>query len=364
MPKRGENIYKRKDGRWEGRITIPNSSKKKSIYGHSYREVKNKVAKYKHATPTSNNIKKTFGVIAEEWLAQKKATVKISTYNKYKNLLENYVFPELYDAPFEDINSAKINALITQFLLNEKNGSGLSPKTIRDICMLIKSCLKYASVSYSIRIEHLELYIPQSPQKEIRPLSEIEQKTLEESLLHDLDLRKLGVLICLYTGLRIGEICALKWKNINLDTGTIYICSTIQRVQTFDDSNKKTMILESPPKSQCSIRTIPIPQSLITLLRPHLIPNNSAYVLTGVEERFIEPRLYEYIFEKYICEAGIPSVNFHTLRHTFATRCIELEFDIKSLSEILGHSNTKITLDRYVHPSMERKRAQMNRLSL
>ena len=364
MPKRGENIYKRKDGRWEGRITIPNSSKKKSVYGYSYREVKEKVVSLKQAIPICDTYRKTFGEIAEEWLEQKKTTVKVSTYNKYKNLLDNYVFPELHDISCENINSARINVLITQTLTTRNDRPGLSPKTVRDICMLIKSCLKYASVSYSMRIEQLELYIPPTPQKEIHPLSEFEQKALEESLLNNLDLRKLGVLICLYTGLRIGEICALKWKNINLDAGTIYICSTIQRVQTFDNNHKKTMILESPPKSQCSIRTIPLPESLILLLRQYSIPNESAYILTGSEGHFIEPRLYEYIFEKYIFEAGIEAVTFHTLRHTFATRCVELEFDIKSLSEILGHSNTKITLDRYVHPSIEHKRAQMNKLSL
>ena len=176
-----------------------------------------------------------------------------------------------------------------------------------------------------------------------------------------MDLRKLGILICLYTGLRIGEICALKWKNINLDDGTIRITSTIQRIQTFD-SLQKTQVLESCPKSQCSIRTIPLPESLIELMRPYSVDNSGAYILTGLDNCFIEPRLYEYIFDKYISEAGIPTVNFHTLRHTFATRCVELDFDIKSLSEILGHANTKITLDRYVHPSIERKRIQMNRL--
>ena len=361
MPKRGENIYKRKDGRWEGRVKIDASSQKKSIYGHSYREVKQKISSYKQSIPEPKTPTLTFEKILEEWLLQKKTTVKASTYNKYRNLSVSYILPELGDMNIGEITSAKVNALIANLLTNA-NGVRLSPKTIRDVCMIIKACLRYASISYSIPTNQLDLYIPSAPPKEIHALSFNEQKTLEDCLLKNLDLRKLGIIICLYTGLRIGEICALKWQNIDLDAGTIFISSTLQRVQTFGDT-QKTEVLESTPKSQCSIRTIPLPESLIELMRPYSVENDGAYILTGVDNSFIEPRLYEYIFNKYVFEAGIPTVNFHTLRHTFATRCIELDFDIKSLSEILGHSNTKITLDRYVHPSIERKRVQMNRLS-
>ena len=361
MPKRGENIYKRKDGRWEGRVKVEGSSQKKSIYGYSYREVKLKLAEYKQSAPEAKTPSLTFERVFEEWLMQKKTIVKTSTFNKYRNLCVNYILPELGNLKIAEISSTKVNALIAN-LLTKSDGSGLSPKTIRDVCMLIKACLKYASVSYSIPINQLELYIPSAPQKEIHTLSPAEQKMLEECLLKSLDLRKLGIIICLYTGLRIGEICALKWQNVNLDSGTIFICSTIQRVQTFDGL-QKTQIIESTPKSQCSIRTIPLPETLVELMKPYSEENDEAYILTGSDNNFIEPRLYEYVFEKYVSEAGISSVNFHALRHTFATRCIELDFDIKSLSEILGHANTKITLDRYVHPSIERKRLQMNRLS-
>lgn len=361
MSKRGENIYKRKDGRWEGRVKIDGSSQKKSIYGHSYREVKLKISTYKQSIPEPKAPILTLEKILEEWILQKKTTVKESTFNKYRNLSVSYILPELGNVKIEEITSAKVNSLIANLLTNA-NGTGLSPKTIRDVCMVIKACLKYASISYSIPTNQLELYIPSAPPKEIHTLSFNEQKTLEDYLLKNLDLRKLGIIICLYTGLRIGEICALKWQNVDLVAGTIFITSTIQRVQTFGGS-QKTKILESTPKSQCSKRTIPLPVSLIELMKPYSEENDEAYILTGVDNSFIEPRLYEYIFDKYVFEAGIPTVNFHTLRHTFATRCIELDFDIKSLSEILGHSNTKITLDRYVHPSIERKRIQMNRLS-
>lgn len=363
MPKRGENIYRRQDGRWEGRVKLPDSQKKKSFYGHSYREVKEKISQYKQSPAPTKLRNDAFYQILDEWLKQKQTMVKISTFNKYNNLIKNYVLPILGDLKVEDINSAKVNSMIALLLSDSEYSNGLSPKTIRDVCMIIKSSLKFASALYSISVNPLELYIPPAPQKEVHALSLGEQKALEKWLLTDLDLRKLGILICLYTGLRIGEICALKWENVNLDSGTIFICSTIQRVQIFDDSNRKTKILESPPKTQCSIRTIPIPKSLCLIMKQYDLADEQAYILTGSKGKFIEPRLYEYIFEKYVNEAGIPYVNFHVLRHTFATRCVELNFDVKSLSEILGHATTKITLDRYVHPSIESKRNQMDRLS-
>ena len=198
MPKRGENIYKRKDGRREGRVEVEGSSQKKSIYGCSYQEVKLKLAEYKQSASESKTPSLTFERVFEEWLMQKKTIVKTSTFNKYKNLCVNYILPELGNLKIAEISSTKVNALIAN-LLRKSYGSGLSPKTIRDVCMLIKACLKYASVSYSIPTNQLELYIPSAPQKEIHALSPAEQKMLEECLLESLDLRKLGIIICLYT---------------------------------------------------------------------------------------------------------------------------------------------------------------------
>lgn len=369
MPKRGENIYKRKDGRWEGRTTITLddlSSKKKSVYGHSYKEVRLKLLELKAGKSCENHKVPTFQNALEDWLKRKQTTVKISTYNKYHNLIYNYINPSLGSFFIDDIDSIKVNTFISMLLNKErKNGSrGISPKSIRDICMIIKSCLKYSSALYSIETRPLELYIPASPQKDVQTLTLNEQRILEQYPRTDTDLKKIGVLVCLYMGLRIGEICALKWENINFSEGLLFVETTLQRVQNFDSGDSRTMVLESVPKSQCSIRTIPIPDKIIALIEPLKPTNESAYFLTGVEGKYIEPRMYEYIFRKYVTASGISNINFHALRHTFATRCIELNFDIKSLSEILGHSNTKITLDRYVHPSIELKRSQMNRLAL
>ena len=169
-------------------------------------------------------------------------------------------------------------------------------------------------------------------------------------------------MICLYTGLRVGEICALKWGDVNFEEKTIYVHQTMQRLQCMESGERKTQILISNPKSDSSVRWIPIPDSLFNLICQYKFPEN-AYFLTGTSKQYIEPRNMQNKFKKAIKECNIENANFHALRHTFATRCIELGFDIKSLSEILGHSNVNITLNRYVHPSMELKQQNMNKLS-
>ena len=176
------------------------------------------------------------------------------------------------------------------------------------------------------------------------------------------DPRDLGILISLYTGLRIGEICALIWENINMKEHTIFVCQTMQRLQVQNGKNKKrTCISISSPKSACSIRTIPLPDALYERLTKFY--KVKGYVLSGEETEFVEPRSMQNHFRYVLKTCGIANTNYHTLRHTFATRCVELGFDVKTLSEILGHANVSITMNRYVHPSMELKRENMQRLS-
>ena len=173
---------------------------------------------------------------------------------------------------------------------------------------------------------------------------------------------KFGTLLALLTGMRIGEICALKWESISLEEQIIKIKSTMQRLHDYESLDSgKTKIVISSPKSDTSARIIPLTDYITNLCRKYIaVP--SAYVLTGRSNRFIEPRTLQYKMEKYVKECNLSGVHFHTLRHTFATRCVEVGFEIKSLSEILGHSSPKITLERYVHSSLELKRDNMNKL--
>jgi integrase len=194
-------------------------------------------------------------------------------------------------------------------------------------------------------------------------LSRGEQKRLEENIYANPDLCNCGILLCLYTGLRIGELCALKWENISLPDKVIHVTKTMQRTQKLTDREKiRTEVIITEPKSACSNRKIPIPKNIVRVLTP-LQASPDAFFLSGRSDRYVEPRTMQNRFRHVLSQSNIDVMNFHVLRHTFATRCVELGFDIKSLSEILGHANVNITLNRYVHPSMELKEKNMDMLS-
>lgn len=169
-------------------------------------------------------------------------------------------------------------------------------------------------------------------------------------------------MLCLFTGMRVGEICALKWEDISFQEKSIYVHKTMQRLQIPRSTSQKTHIIVTSPKSKCSIRTIPIPDNLVQLIQREF-PNRQGYVLASPDEEYIEPRTMQNYFCYVQRQCGLTPVNFHALRHTFATRCIELGFDVKSLSEILGHASVNITMNRYVHPSMELKQQNMQKLA-
>ena len=199
--------------------------------------------------------------------------------------------------------------------------------------------------------------------RETRVLSRDEQTQLVRYLLTDTDACKFGVLLMLLSGVRIGELCALKWGNIDLKEQTIRITATLQRLHdTAMESEGRTRVVIGAPKSDTSVRTIPLTDYAATLCRKFAVRNAAAYILTGTEN-YMEPRSLQYRIEKYTKECGLEGVHAHTLRHTFATRAVEVGFEIKSLSEVLGHANTTITLERYVHSSMELKRSNMDKLA-
>lgn len=377
MPRKGENIYKRKDGRWEGRYIKDRTPDGKAIYGylyaHSYRELKSKMANHKpkaaiskkeEMTAFENSI--TFGALAEMWMSSTKTRIKESTYVKYNNLLNSYVLPEFKDISTQELSYNQIEDFANKLLTSGgKKKTGLSAKTVNDNITLIRTILRYAQ-NHGIAVNSLGNGITmRSSSKELCVLSLSEQKSLYEYLIKNLNSKNFGVLICLLTGLRIGEICALRWEDISLKEKSVYVHSTLQRIQDFsDDSNKtsKTRISVSSPKSQCSIRTIPLTDDIISLILDSF-SDKQGFVLTGDDKSFVEPRSMQNHFKRVCFAASIRTVNFHSLRHTFATRCIEVGFDVKSLSEILGHANVSITMNRYVHPSMDVKRENMSKLS-
>lgn len=211
---------------------------------------------------------------------------------------------------------------------------------------------------------YLDRLTVKKTQLDMRVLSVDEQHRLCDILMRDMNLTKFGVLLCMYTGIRIGEVCALKWESIDFSEGILSIRETLQRIQVMDvGACKKTKIVITEPKSKKAIRDIPLP-GFVLEYAASLKHNPKAYILTGCSDRYIEPRSLQYTFKKYTQECGLTDVNYHALRHTFATRCIELGFDVKTLSELLGHSSVNITLNRYVHSSMDTKKTNMQRLTL
>lgn len=363
MPRRGENIYKRKDGRWEGRYikmyNVDGRAVYKSIYAHSYAEVKEKMITQKKALIAQTSQKHSndnFGFYAEGWLTTVKLKRKISTYNKYRNLYNSYIKPLLGNKRIEMINAKALEQVICEY-------TELSSKTKNDILCVIRMILTFAADSGCTITFTLRSVSVRQEKRQMRVLNVDEQRLFTDYLLDCPNLYKIGIFLCLCTGIRIGEMCALKREDISFPHSMLSVRKTMQRVQ-IDSKCAKTEVIITEPKSKSSLRDIPIPNFAAEILfKYYSVMKPSCYLLTGNAEKFIEPRTLEYHFKKYIKECSLSNVNFHALRHTFATRCIEAGFDVKTLSEILGHTNVNITLNRYVHPSMDLKRSNMEKLS-
>ena len=253
--------------------------------------------------------------------------------------------------------------LFSKKLLSQvRNGQKLSHKTVADILSRMKSIRRFALLhGYEVNYIPNVVKIPQQ-QGTIRILTFEEERKLINHIKNNFDLTALGILLSLFTGLRIGELCALKWSDFSFTDKELYVQRTMQRLHNFSENSAyKTVIEIDTPKSPSSIRKIPIPEQLMNYLQSSYI--EGAYILSGSRNNFVEPRTMENRFKRILKKCGVEKINFHVLRHTFATRCVELGFDVKSLSEILGHANVNITLNRYVHPSMELKHANMNKLN-
>lgn len=368
MSRIGENIRLRKDGRWEGRYLHCDSAGNtvcKSVYGHSYWMVKEKLIQ---VAGHDSNGHEFFSDWALQWLATRKPPrTKPPTYSQYICKLESHILPRLGRIPMEKINSDSINQFALELLENGRldGNGGLAPKTAKDIISIVLQILHLAYERGDYRLIGEELLSIPIPRKEIRVLEIEDEKSLNELLFTATDFGKIGVLLMLYTGIRVGELCALRYSDIHLQEGAVSIRRTMERIRnTNPEIPSKTTIWIGTPKSISSIRNIPLPTFLIDpIFQCKRRAEPDGYVLTGKSNRYLEPRAFQYRFKRYLVEAGIANINLHALRHTFATRCAELAFDHKSLSEILGHSSVSFTIDRYVHSNFYKKKVQMERQS-
>lgn len=355
MPRRGENIYKRNDGRWEARYVkevLPDGSKRYgSVYANTYNEVKAK-QHYCIIHPQKtyhNSFNIIISVLALEWLDSIKNNVKINTYKKYESLCNKYIIADIGNILVRLISANNIRSFTNRLITYN-----LSYQTINDILVILNLILKFGESEYQIapvKINYLK-----TEKHEMRVLSKDEQRILTDYLMSDIDIYKFGVLLTLYTGIRIGELCALTWDDIT--DNYIVINKTMYRTK---GSNNKTEIKIGSTKTVSSNRKIPLPQCLLPYVTQY---KNNGYVLSTEKQQFCEPRLMQLKFAKMINECEIEKANFHALRHTFATRCVEAGVDVKTLSEMLGHSDVKTTLNKYVHSSFELKQQSMKQLEL
>lgn len=374
MPRKGENIYKRKDGRWEGRYVVAKKSSGKiiykSVYGHSYLEAKQKLskAKYEH----HHNIRRiivhsntlTISAASHEWLNLKKAQIKESSFIKYSNIVETYIVKNIGMLKISEMTADRLELFIHNLLRRGgRKQQSLSAKTVSDIVSVFKRILQYAVRKYQMNICDLTGLKIRMLKKPIQVFSSVEYKKLVNYLLQHMSRINTGILLALFTGIRIGELCALRCGNIILDESALVISETLQRIQTKSSAAKrKTKIIITAPKSLSSLRKIPLPSLLMPLL-VQICASKDSFLLTGMEQKFIEPRTVQNHFHRILQATHIMHRNFHALRHTFATQCLSCGMDIKSLSEILGHANINITLNKYVHPSFEEKKQSMDKLS-
>ena len=370
MQKTGRNIYKRKDGRWEGRYIKERSIGGRIIYGSVYgktcTEVKQRLSVYRadELSPTiiSGKNSLTFSEVASQWLSVTSLKVKPSTYAGYTNSFDLHILPSLGKCKMQNLTAMDVSRFAKEKLESGRvdGKGGLSVKTVRDMLSLIKAVVDYAC-NENIISSGFTIAYPKQQQQAMRVLSRQEQSSLETVLSNDLDIHKLGILLCLYTGLRIGEVCALRWQDISADFSTLSVRQTLQRVKDIGGDTNKTKILVDTPKSIRSARELPIPKFLSSHLRNFACESRS-YFLCTADAVFTEPRTMQNHFARSVKAANIADANFHTTRHTFATRCIEAGVDVKSLSEMLGHASVTITLNRYVHSSFDQKREGMNKL--
>jgi len=280
-------------------------------------------------------------------------SLKESTLARYTYLCRKYIIPYFGDIAMNELNNETIKDFISHLI----KGNSLAPKTINDIiCLLIQIIKNHCN--FEIDIKKLN-----NKQNDINVFTDEEYTKLKSYLNIETDSKKLGIMIAMLTGIRLGELCALKWENIDLENGIIYIQKTIQRVKTIDINSKtKTKIVIDTPKSMASIRSIPLPVILLNKLKEFKSKPNT-YVLTNTA-KYIEPRVYQRHFKAYLKACSIKDNNFHTLRHTFATTGILKGIDTKTLSVLLGHSDVSFTMKTYVHPNLEHKRSQLEKLAV
>jgi len=303
----------------------------------------------------------TFLDLALEWLINKSYQIKQSTINKYQAIIDKYIATYFSDIPLSTINTVVLEKIMRRIYV--ENNEKLSFNTFKGIFYVVKSV-----ITYGIHLDYIpQIYITFSisdnkEMEEVQVLNEEQERKLVKYLMKNIsNPNHLGIFLSLYTGMRLGEVCALKIKDIDFEQKLISVNKTVQRLK--DSNSGETYLSITTPKSKRSKRTIPITNFLLKILKKCEIQNYSREdYLIGRKEIPYEPRTLQYAFQRAMIKCGYEGFHFHCLRHTFATKCVHSGFETKTLSEILGHSSVAFTMNRYVHSDINEKRKQMDKL--
>ena len=364
MARHGENIYKRKDGRYEGRYVVGKTASGKTkfgyVYGRQYQAVRNALL-VKKAEQVENRgpelgRRTTLAQWMDRWLAvEMRYCVKPSSFQTYERIYRKHILPRL-----GELDIAGIDQLAIQGFLDALSRAGLSESTIRGVYRLLSAGIRSAQEAGLIRktpCRKIRLHAQEN--REQRVLNLREQDQLRSVAIESAEI---PVLLGLYAGMRLGEICALKWSDVNWEKGAVAVRRTVQRLYDGEGEAAHTVLVAGMPKSARSCRVLPLPGFILELLQKLREGAQSDYVF-GKGERAAEPRTMQRQFQRLAQRAGVQDVHFHTLRHSFATRLIEIGVDIKTVSTLLGHSSAKTTLDFYAHSLIDQQRAAVEKLT-
>lgn len=367
MARRGENIRKRSDGRWEGRYIKGRSADGKPfwgyVYGATYAEVR-KISIRKKAEYGIYNLNQksvTFEEVSELWLCSIRQGIKESTFSHYQYTLRHYLLPVFGNFKVSTLDERTLEQGFLEVIApTGRKQKPLGAAMARECLSMLRRICKYAERFHFIRPLEISVKLPQKESKKLLPFTTEEQKSLQTFVMDSPTPRKIGLLFGFQLGLRIGEICGLKWGDFDFVAGIVTIQRTVSRISC---GNGHTKVVVQSPKTEKSNREIPLPQSLFQILK-QLAGNfsNKTWFLSGNEEKPVEPRCYRKSIHGYLKKAQVHQAHPHMLRHTFATTCLQAHCDIKTLSELLGHTDASITLKRYVHSDMERKRKEIERI--
>lgn len=367
MARRGENIRKRKDGRWEGRYIKGRRQDKSAIwgyvYGRTYMAVKKELTSRKNDLQaymlTPNDL--TFTELSRNWEGSISLGVKVSTAAHYHYTLHHYILPVLGCYRVKELTESTLEQGLLQIISPKDHcHKTLAHSMARECLVLVRRICRYAAHLRLMRPIEVQIKLPNQVARPIVILSKPEQNRVENYVTTTPTVRKTGLLLMMQMGLRIGEVCGLQWGDFDLASGTLSVKRTVKRIYV---EKRITKVVVQPPKTQSSLRQIPIPHGILKILNSlYEGHSESEWFLSGSNEKPVEPRCYYKSLRGYLYQAHVPLVHPHALRHTFATTCLQAGCNVKTLSELLGHANSDVTMKRYVHTCWEWKCSEINRI--